>query len=151
MFTSSTDVADFFGKQHKHVLRDIDNIRHGPNLDHVWFQDVKAQHPVVQGRFDRTFDLTCDPFTLVIHGAAAGADSLAGEWAEARGIPIREFPPDWTAFKNRRSVGPIRNAQMLAEGRPDLVVAFAGARGTAGMVRLAREAAVQVIEVPERQ
>lgn len=90
------------------------------------------------------------PFAVVMHGAACGADNMAGEWAMGRGIPVQEFPAQWTAFKNRRSAGPIRNQQMLTEGKPDVVIAFPGSRGTAHMMRLAREAGVEVIEVPER-
>ena len=30
-------------------------------------------------------------FTTIIHGAARGADSLAGRWARERNIPVREF------------------------------------------------------------
>lgn len=90
------------------------------------------------------------PFAVVIHGAARGADTMAGEWATARDIPVQEFPAQWEAFQNRRSAGPIRNQQMLTEGKPDLVIAFPGARGTAHMVRLAREAGVEVIEEPGR-
>ena len=36
--------------------------------------------------------------------------------------------------------------QMLEEGKPDLVVAFPGGRGTENMKKLAREAGVEVIE-----
>jgi hypothetical protein len=36
---------------------------------------------------------------------------------------------------------------MLVEGKPDLVVAFPGGKGTAGMVTLARNASVGVIVV----
>jgi hypothetical protein len=43
--------------------------------------------------------------------------------------------------------GPIRNQRMLVEGKPDLVVAFPGGKGTAGMVTLARNAGVDVIMV----
>jgi hypothetical protein len=91
------------------------------------------------------------PFAVVIHGAAHGADTMAGAWAAARDIPVQEFPAQWETFKNRRSAGPIRNQQMLTEGKPDLVIAFPGARGTAHMVRLAREAGVEVIEDTGRQ
>jgi hypothetical protein len=35
---------------------------------------------------------------------------------------------------------------MLEEGKPDLVVAFPGGRGTANMVKQARAAAVKVLE-----
>lgn len=41
------------------------------------------------------------------------------------------------------------NAAMLAHAKPDLVVAFPGARGTADMVRRARAAGVRVVEVVE--
>lgn len=88
------------------------------------------------------------PFGLVIHGAAVGADTMGGDWAVSRGIPVRVFPAQWDTFENRRSAGPIRNQQMLTEGKPDLVVAFPGARGTAHMARIAREAGVEVMEVP---
>lgn len=85
-------------------------------------------------------------FSFVIHGAAPGADSLAGEWAEIRGIDQRAFPARWSLFG--RAAGPKRNAQMLAEGKPDLVIAFPGERGTRNMIDQARAAGVPVIEVP---
>lgn len=81
---------------------------------------------------------------LLIHGGAPGADFMAGKFAEWQGIPVQEFPADWQA--HGRSAGPIRNGKMLAEGMPDLVVAFAGGRGTADMVAKARAAGVRVIE-----
>ena len=90
----------------------------------------------------------CGPVAVVIHGAARGADTMAGAWAVARNVPVQAFPAQWDTFKKR--AGPIRNQQMLTEGRPDLVIAFPGARGTAHMVGLAREAGVEVIEEPGR-
>jgi hypothetical protein len=36
---------------------------------------------------------------------------------------------------------------MLDEGKPDLVLAFPGGRGTANMMRQARERGVRVVEV----
>ena len=85
------------------------------------------------------------PFVEVIHGGARGADYLARVWAHVEMIPVREFPADWTA--HGRAAGPIRNEQMLREGRPDIVVAFPGGRGTANMVALAKAGGVRVIEV----
>jgi hypothetical protein len=41
----------------------------------------------------------------------------------------------------------MRNQQMLDEGRPTLVVAFPGGRGTADMMRRARVAGIEVIEI----
>src|SRR4051812_12062124 len=73
------------------------------------------------------------PDNLVIHGGAKGADTIAGEAAERRGARVRVFPADWG--KHKRAAGPIRNAQMLDEGKPDLVVAFGRTKGTNDMVR----------------
>ena len=74
--------------------------------------------------------------TIIISGCARGADTLGIEWAEARGIEVGRFPADWDT--HGRAAGPIRNQRMLDEGKPDLVVAFPGGRGTADMVRRAR-------------
>ena len=52
--------------------------------------------------------------------------------------------------RNGRKAGPIRNQQMLDEGRPSLVVAFPGGRGMADMVRRARNAGVEAISCPAR-
>lgn len=82
------------------------------------------------------------PFSAVIHGAQTGADTLAGEWAEQRGIEIDWFRADWKKYG--RSAGPIRNTRMLAEGKPDLVIAFKGGKGTRDMVAQARAANVPV-------
>ena len=37
-------------------------------------------------------------FTLVIHGAARGADRLGGEWAQERGIEVLACPADWRRY-----------------------------------------------------
>lgn len=83
--------------------------------------------------------------TLVIHGGAAGADSLAGAVAAEMHIPTIVFPADWRA--HGKSAGPKRNQQMLVEGRPDAVLAFPGGRGTADMVNRAKTAKIRVVEV----
>ena len=57
---------------------------------------------------------------LLIHGGARGADFMAGKFAEWARIPVKEYPADWQ--KHGRAAGPIRNQQMLDEGKPDLVV-----------------------------
>ena len=58
----------------------------------------------------------------------------------ANGVVVEEFKADWDKFG--RAAGPIRNAQMLREGKPDLVVAFPGGRGTANMVAQAKARAL---------
>ena len=79
---------------------------------------------------------------VIIHGAAKGADSLADESSNFFGIKAIAFPADWN--KHGRGAGPIRNAQMLREGRPHLVVAFPGGSGTANMCKQADETGVPV-------
>lgn len=81
---------------------------------------------------------------VVIHGGAPGADWLADCWGVDRGKGRERYTADWT--RGPRG-GPERNARMIREGRPDLVVAFPGGRGTADMVRRARAAGVEVVEV----
>lgn len=83
--------------------------------------------------------------TGIIEGGAKGADTAAYSWAKIHHLHDRTYPADWT--KHGRAAGPIRNATMLAEGNPDVVIAFPGGTGTAHMVRLARNAGVEVIEV----
>lgn len=86
-----------------------------------------------------------NPIICLIQGAAPGADTLAAEWAAERGVPCDAYPADWV--RKGRSAGPIRNKQMLVEGKPDLVIAFAGGRGTANMVKQAEAAGVPVVRV----
>lgn len=87
--------------------------------------------------------------TLVIEGEAAGADTLARLEAERRGIRVLDFPADWDIYG--RAAGPIRNRQMLDQGRPDLVVAFhsdlGASKGTRHMVELARKYGVPVVVI----
>lgn len=85
------------------------------------------------------------PFVL-IHGAARGADTLAGEWAASRGVEFEAYPADWDRFGRR--AGPERNRRMLHQGKPTVVVAFPGGAGTAHMVRIARAFDVPVFVVP---
>lgn len=82
---------------------------------------------------------------VIIHGAASGADNRAGEFARNLGIKEERYPAKWEEYGKR--AGYIRNQQMLDNGKPDLVVAFPGGKGTAMMVDIAKKAGVKVIEV----
>ena len=84
-----------------------------------------------------------DGVDVVIEGAAPGADALAREAAEDFGITVETYPADWD--KHGKAAGPIRNQQMLDEGKPDLVLAFPTpqSRGTWDMVRRARKAGIE--------
>jgi hypothetical protein len=81
----------------------------------------------------------------VIHGGAAGADNIAGKWAESRGRACRVEFADWVT--NGRKAGPMRNQKMIDDYHPELVVAFPGGRGTEDLVRRAAKAGIEVREI----
>lgn len=84
------------------------------------------------------------PITTVIEGEARGADKLSAVYAESRDIPVERYPADWGKYGTR--AGPIRNSQMLKEGKPEFVVAFRGpnSRGTQNMIDQSLRAGVEV-------
>lgn len=109
---------------------------------------------------DHVHNTLCDidakrgPIYCVIHGAATGADSEGMIWTQMMAESGREivhapFAADW--HRHGRAAGPLRNQRMLDVGKPDLVVAFPGGRGTADMVQRAKEAGVEVIEIKARK
>lgn len=83
--------------------------------------------------------------TVMIHGGAKGADSIADGWARLHGIEVIAFQAEWDRFG--KTAEPIRNAKMLSEGKPDCVIAFPGSWGTDDMIRKAHEAGVKVYEI----
>ncbi len=93
------------------------------------------------------------PAMVLIHGDAKGADTLGRMWAECHSVPHVPYPAEWDKHKppegsNRKNpAGPIRNRKMLTEGKPDLVVAFAGGSGTADMVQIALDAGVRLLDM----
>jgi hypothetical protein len=94
-------------------------------------------------RIDRVLDVLGP--SLVIHGDARGADSMAANWAAKRGVPHKLFQAEWQRLG--KVAGPLRNRQMLREGKPDLVVAFPGGAGTADMVGASMQNGVPVVEL----
>jgi hypothetical protein len=85
--------------------------------------------------------------TIVVHGAAKGADSLAGEVAEEMGFEVHPYPAAWGVFG--RAAGPIRNTQMLDEESPDAVWGFhdwiENSKGTRDMMRQAQRRGVPFV------
>ena len=84
-------------------------------------------------------------FACVITGDAMGADHWAESWAYMQKVRHLKFAADWIGYGKK--AGPLRNQIMLEEGKPDLVVAFPGGRGTADMTRRAKAAGVEIIEI----
>lgn len=89
--------------------------------------------------------------TLVLHGDARGADSIADRWARAHGVQLEVIPADWANLG--KLAGHERNARLVARallfhstGVPTEVRAFPlpQSRGTWDCVRLARAAGLVV-------
>src|ERR1700743_1331391 len=70
--------------------------------------------------------------TFLMQGGADGADYLAWQWTDERGFPCGSFPADWS--KHGKKAGPIRNQRMIDEGKPEIVIAFPGGKGTQDMI-----------------
>lgn len=85
--------------------------------------------------------------TEIIHGAARGADMLAGLWARSNRVKEGRFPVDHAKDGPWPSAGAFRNMRMYRESKPDLVLAFPGGKGTGHMVKYARECHGPVYEV----
>lgn len=71
--------------------------------------------------------------TLVVHGNARGADTLADNWALRNGVQPARCPANWEFYSN--AAGPIRNRAMLVI-KPAMAIAFPGGDGTADMIKL---------------
>ena len=85
--------------------------------------------------------------SVLIEGESRGADKLAGVAASELGIKVLPFPANWKKYG--LAAGPIRNRQMLEEGKPDLVIAFhrdfETSKGTKNMVIQAKRKKIKVI------
>ena len=88
-----------------------------------------------------------DKDTIVIEGECRGADILGRFVAEKLGLRVIPFPAKWHIYK--RGGGPVRNQQMLDEGKPELVLAFhediSESVGTIDMVNKAKRAGIKVV------
>jgi hypothetical protein len=101
------------------------------------------------------FAHTSTPISVIIHGAQGcdlpgrpsrkqiGADRFADEWAVTHGVEPLRFHANWD--EQGLSAGPIRNQLMLDKGKPDVVFAFSGGRGTADMLRRALKAGIPIV------
>lgn len=81
--------------------------------------------------------------SCLIHGGATGADTLAAEYAHRERRRVAVYRANWKRFGKR--AGPMRNAKMLEDGKPDIVIAFADGRGTENMISLALAVGIPVI------
>lgn len=133
------------------------------------FEDQLLVTQMIHSEYVKASDKSL-PLT-VIEGGAKGADAMAHNAAEHIQEIIRisfnldsdgnlntelrheQYPADWET--HGKAAGPIRNKQMLDEGKPDKVLAFINkplveSRGTKNMVEIAEKAGLPVIIVETR-
>lgn len=85
--------------------------------------------------------------TIIIHGAARGADTCADIVAKSLGFTVKSYPAEWN--KHGKAAGPIRNLQMLKEN-PDIALVLAfhsdieSSKGTKHMKKSAEKAGIEV-------
>jgi hypothetical protein len=91
--------------------------------------------------------------SVIVHGDCRGADKIAGEVAMELGLKVIAFPAEWGKYG--KSAGPIRNAKVLEETRPDLVLAFhddlENSKGTKDMVYRAAKENIMVKIISRRK
>lgn len=85
------------------------------------------------------------PGLCICHGGATGADSLAGDWASERGVPVAVFNANWDKYG--KAAGPMRNKLMACVFEPHAIVAFPGGRGTRNMCKIGEDMDIPVAHV----
>jgi hypothetical protein len=125
--------------------RDYGEIPHGCPFDQIGPRSQKANREAFLIRETLDHLVSENKVAAIISGGARGADRHAAVYARRRGIEAVIFRAEWKTHGTK--AGPIRNQRMIDEGKPDLVVAFPGGKGTADMVRRAKAAGITVKEI----
>lgn len=88
--------------------------------------------------------LYCGEVITVVHGAAQGADTIAGYWAFMTGQVEEKHPANWDKYGRR--AGYVRNAEMV-DSNPDVCLAFIknNSRGATMCAELAEKAGIDVL------
>lgn len=97
---------------------------------------------------DRLALLPGEDDTVVVHGAARGADRIAAQEAQKLGLLVEAHPADWD--RHGKKAGYLRNEEMGALGA-DLCIAFWDGKstGTQMMMVIAKSRGIPV-EVVEK-
>lgn len=83
-----------------------------------------------------------DEITEVVSGGARGVDRLGEGWGKARGLPVRQFIPDWE--KHKKGAAHVRNQEM-ADYASALILVWDGvSTGSADMLQRAQKAGLRV-------
>ena len=88
------------------------------------------------------------PVEVLIHGGAGVLGTVAEDWARENRLHVVRYPANWRAFGKRADA--IRDAFMLADSRPDRLLALPGGKDTAALIARARAAGLAVIDAGGR-
>ena len=83
-----------------------------------------------------------DEITEVVSGGARGVDTHGESWAKRRGLPVKQFIPDWE--KHKKAAGPMRNSEMALYADALVLVWDGGSKGSADMLARAEKLALRV-------
>lgn len=83
--------------------------------------------------------------TEIVCGKARGVDTMGEEWAIRNGILVRPFPADWKRYGNL--AGPTRNQQMADYADALLLIYLPGSNGSLDMLRRAKVANLEIVDV----
>ncbi|MBW7056103.1 DUF2493 domain-containing protein [Paracoccus bogoriensis] len=84
------------------------------------------------------------PLAVLIHGGHAFLGIAAEDWARDRDVHVLRYPANWR-LHGKRAEG-IRNAFMLADSRPDMVLALPGGEDTRVLVMAASARGLVVLD-----
>lgn len=106
------------------------------------YDDDDAVHRELTGLHRRI------PITVIIHGGVSGAGTIADAWARRNRVAVVRYPPNWERLGKRAEK--LRNDFMLADSRPDFVIAFPGGRNSADLVAKASTAGIRVLRPADK-
>lgn len=97
---------------------------------------------LIRRALDRVYAM--GPVTVVIHGGSGFLGITSEDWAREMRLHVVRYPANWREFGKRAEA--IRNDFMLADSRPDMVLALPGGNDTRDLVARAFGARVPVID-----
>ena len=89
-------------------------------------------YDVLKCVMEKVMDCYSAEVKVVISGLAKGGDKLGEKWAEENNIEVEGYRAEWNKYGKR--AGWLRNVRMADEGRPNVIVALPGGRGTKMMI-----------------
>ena len=84
------------------------------------------------------------PVTVLIHGGNGALGITAEDWAREMRLHVVRYPANWRELGKRAEA--IRNAFMLEDSRPDMLLALPGGNDTADLVANAMRLGLPVID-----